>query len=487
MPYIGQKISMVAKNKKRDKQLPISTIQQTLEQCKTGKRVIIYGEAGSGKTTALHNIASWWLERRVAVLQSYKFLFLIPLRLVQSHSIIDIICEDCQLLPAELGESLSRLLVMNQNQVLFLLDSYEEVAVRGAVELNNLITGELYAQATVLITSRPGSQLTYMNPHSDITAQLENLSEKDVKDYIACYSKRSQEMCSDIKGKFGMHFLSRPINLALACCLYKKVGSKGIHQVSQTGLFSQFVLQFIMIYIEHVHHVRGISFENVLDFFRVDDGRFSLAGAKTAVLEICRLCYQASRERRVGFSTVDTSLTVKDLMNSGLFFHRPDSDSVHLLHYLFQEFLAAVYLVSGNGKEAWKLLFTEIQKSQDSPPRLNLEDILRDMGLENVIKFVVGLSPNHGEQLCRLFVIKQQKINNFNFRPVSLCIWPGTVTGMYWWWCEVSHGLSIVRCTCDYSASWKCLHTKQRRWSAPGHAHGHAHLHRWTAGSSVSC
>ena len=94
----------------------------------------------------------------MAVLQAYDFVFLIPLRLVQSHSIVDIICLDCQLLPKDtFGDSLSRILAMKSEQVLFLLDSYEELQAVQAEELTKLISRDLHAHATVFITSRPES------------------------------------------------------------------------------------------------------------------------------------------------------------------------------------------------------------------------------------------------------------------------------------------------------------------------------------------
>ena len=88
-------------------------------------------------------------------------------------------------------------------------------------------------------------------------------------------------------------------------------------------------------------------------------------------------------------------------------------------HRLLQEFFAAVYLVSN--PHAWKALFVEIErKSQESTSRDYLADVLRPMGLENVIRFIVSLSPSHGQELCSLFVIKQQEVfvltssTNFN-------------------------------------------------------------------------
>ena len=53
-------------------------------------------------------------------------------------------------------------------------------------------------------------------------------------------------------------------------------------------------------------------------------------------------------------------------------------------------------------------------KAQDPSLRQYLADVLRPMGLENVIRFVVGLLPGAGRDLCSLFVIKQQKVTVAN-------------------------------------------------------------------------
>ena len=411
---------------KKEEQLEVSSIQQLLDKCKDGGRAIIYGEAGSGKTTALQNIALWWLDGQMTVLQSYDFVFLIPLRLVQSHSIVDIICLDCQLLPKEtFGDSLSRTLAMKSKQLLFLLDGYEELQAVRAEELTRLISRDLNAQATVFITSRPESQVTKIRPSPCIRAKLENFSEEDVREYTASYSQGDQEIFSDLEERFGMDFLDRPINLALACYMYTSLGIKDLHHVSQTQLFSQIVLQLLIIYIKKESRV-DVSLGNVMDLFSRDAGK--LKDAKLFFKEICRLCHETCQKGTKWLSIVDTDMTVNDFINFGLFSPGPKPNTLDLPHRLFQEFLAAVYLV--RTQSAWEALLQDIErKCQDfdstSRTRHYLGDVLRRMGLENVVKFIVGLSATHGQKLCSLFAIKVQRgqhsVYSYELQLLSEC------------------------------------------------------------------
>ena len=179
-----------------------------------------------------------------------------------------------------------------------------------------------------------------------------------------------------------MGFLDRPINLALACYMYTSLGIKGLHQVSQSQLFSQIVLQLLTVYIQKTSHAE-ISLGNVLDLFSRDDG---------------------------------------ELMLARLFFTGPEPNTIDLPHRLFQEFLAAVYLV--RTQPAWEALLKDIERESRDPGSFSrtshyleldsdsryLGDALRRMGLENVVKFIVGLSTTNRQKPCSLFVIKQQDV-----------------------------------------------------------------------------
>ena len=226
-------------------------------------------------------------------------------------------------------------------------------------------------------------------------------------------------------------FLNRPINLALACYMYRymSLGIKGLHHVSQTQLFSQIVLQLLMVYIKKESHI-DLSLENILDFFSTNDKR--LTGAKVFFKEICRLCHETCQMGTMWLSTVDTDITVNDFMSFGLFCPGPKPNTIDLPHRLFQEFFAAVYLV--RNQAAWKALFQDIKKKcQDSDStsrtRHYLSDVLEHMGLESVVRFIVGLSATHGQELCSLFAIKQsvtgkntkQSVYSYELQVLSEC------------------------------------------------------------------
>ena len=85
----------------------------------------------------------------MTILQSYDFVFLIPLRLAQGHSIVDVICQDFHLLPTDFGGSLSTTQANESAKVLFLFDIYEELEQSAvcAMKLKKIISNDLNAQA----------------------------------------------------------------------------------------------------------------------------------------------------------------------------------------------------------------------------------------------------------------------------------------------------------------------------------------------------
>lgn len=190
--YIDQPLTArkITEDTRKQEQLDVSSITQLLENVSPGDRIMVYGEAGMGKTTMLRHLALSWFNNGTAIWgQRFTFLFLILMRLVRSHSLLDIICTDLKLIPLSCMDRLEQSLDLNPSRILFLLDSYEERYFPTEV-IERLCKGGLFGRSTVIVSSRPGSQLVDLQSQISplVTVQIEDLPEEEIKEIIESYS-----------------------------------------------------------------------------------------------------------------------------------------------------------------------------------------------------------------------------------------------------------------------------------------------------------
>ena len=407
--YVNQSITATYIDQNGEKHSSTaSNMDHLLEQCPSNARVIVYAEAGMGKSTVLRHIVRSWLDGTSQLAERIDYVFLIPLRRVRSHTMIDVICQDIGLLPQDCKDTLGKILA-TPNHVLFLLDSYEELSY-DIDDINRLITRDAHSGESVMVVvnSRPGSGLEKVigSLTEYVTVDLKDFTGQDVERYIANYSANAEEKerFLSINEKFGKDFLKRPINLSLVCYLYKTTGVENTEAegqgISQTKLFNEIVKHILTLYLRKKKFQVQTEL-HALTLLGSKDRRFGLA--KAMVKDIGQMCYQARRKNHQLLHPQNC----EDLIDFGLFTPGTEN-SVVVPHLLIMEFFAAVHLV-GN-KEAWTELFEEIdRKCRKGEARRTLEDVVRELGLENIARFAVGLSPDVAQQLHSLFVIKQQK------------------------------------------------------------------------------
>ena len=409
--YVNQPItaSSIDQDGKKHSSNVSNMDQLVLEQCRSNARVVVYAEAGMGKTTVLRHIARSWLEGTSPLVDRFDYVFLIPLRLARSHTMIEVIRQDLGLLPQDYKDTLGKILATS-NRVLFLLDSYEELSF-DIDDINRLITRDAHSGKSVMVvvSSRPGSGLgEVIGRLTDyIIVDLKDFTDQDIERYFEKYSADAEERehFVSIIEKFGKDFLKRPINLSLVCYLYKTtdVGNTGTEGegISQTKLFSEMVKHILNVYLR-----KNCQLERKLDALSLLGSKDRKLGPAKAMLEkISRLCYQARRKNHQLLYTQNC----EDFIDFGLFTPGTDKNSVVVPHLLIMEFFAAVHLVGS--KEAWTEMFEEVDgKCTKGETRRSLEDVVMELGLENITMFVVGLSPDVAQQLHSLFAIKQQRI-----------------------------------------------------------------------------
>lgn len=371
-------------------------VSQLLEKCDPGARIQIYADAGMGKTTLLRQIAVSWIEEKVT--DKYELVFLVPMRRLGRFSLVDVICKDLELHPGPTIE-------LNSDDVLILLDSYEELPhdVKGSVktEIEALITGKRYPKCTVIVTSRHGSELTQLRAWGTVpayTAHLHDLPEEEVRDKIHHqFPDQGDEVLLVLKNFSAITLLQKPMNLALFLYIASMQESQGELSKTQTELFNQ-VLQHVML-----AYARKMKYK---EFAPKSGPYFKNKGipfeVKAVFKEISKKCYVEMKKTHIELHIQDGETpSTQDLISFGLFTKGPVQNSVVLPHRLFQEYFVALYLVEDT--DAWEAVLADIKKKLGYT-----ELLLRDaVGLlENVIVFLVGLSNDIAKQVGNLFVIK---------------------------------------------------------------------------------
>lgn len=189
--------------------LNIYNVNGLLDNSLSNERILIYADVGMGKTTLLRHVARLWLQKSEAMRQ-YKLVFLVPMRLIKSYSLIDIICNDLKLIPVRCKDKLQQSLNLKSNNVLFLLDDYEELSPRNE-EIDRLIRGQLLQNSTLIVTSRSRDVLMEMQMQSStcIVGQLKGLPEEKVRE-ITQRQFAQQQVSAGLT-----RCLQKPINLAL--------------------------------------------------------------------------------------------------------------------------------------------------------------------------------------------------------------------------------------------------------------------------------
>lgn len=369
---------------------------------------MIYADAGMGKTTMLKHLAESWLDENSTLAQRFKFVFLIPMRLIRFSSLMEIICMDLKLIPRCTITRLEQAIELHSHNTLFLLDSYEEVPNFEFDDVDKLIKGELLPRSTVIVTSRPGSKLTQFQPKlcQLFRAQLHDIPPSLVEAYrdqlLSATSTRSRDILS-------ITFLQTPINLSLSFMYLASMKGKA-RALTQTELFNAIVQHISLAYSKK---------KNLGEFepsCRSPLGNKDAPSpeVKSILFSIAKKSFEAVKKNQMMLFIKEADhLTKDEFIQFGLFDIGPKQNSVMLPHPLFLEHFAAVYLASD--VEAWEQVFAAIK---NKAKKMQLEDAARP--LENVIKFLVGLSPEIAHQVGSLFVIKHQKVLGENKTYQSL-------------------------------------------------------------------
>ncbi|XP_035691649.1 NLR family CARD domain-containing protein 4-like [Branchiostoma floridae] len=159
---------------------------------KTPRCILIEGEAGGGKTTFLSKEALDAVSQKTELGRQHDLVLLVRLREVrEGETIEEMVWDQCVPETAE-GidvQSIRKILQKNESRVLFLLDGYDELrpearAARQAIP--KLLSGKLYPNSTIVITSRPSAGVQ-QHTRSDCHVHILGFSHEHAFNFVRKY------------------------------------------------------------------------------------------------------------------------------------------------------------------------------------------------------------------------------------------------------------------------------------------------------------
>ncbi|XP_035691648.1 NLR family CARD domain-containing protein 4-like [Branchiostoma floridae] len=208
--------------------------------------ILIEGEAGGGKTTFLSKEALDAVSQKTELGRQYDIVLLIRLREVrEGETIEEMVWDQCVPETTE-GidvQSTRTILQMNKSRVLFLLDGYDELqpeARAAGQAIPKLLSGKLYPNSTIVITSRPSAGMQqYTRP--DCHVHIRGFSPEYMVKYVKKYFIRNADMAEDfIRQYFTVIRNHRPLAIDVKV-LFKNQDLLDISNLFQTPIFLMLV------------------------------------------------------------------------------------------------------------------------------------------------------------------------------------------------------------------------------------------------------
>lgn len=331
------------------------------------RRVLIYGEAGSGKTMLSKKIAFDWASDRAFT--EFDFLFLLPIGKIKERQKILTSSDSMSFISNAVGLSVlddeDRVLEIKndikntKSRILFILDGVDEADSKILEKLEKLLE---HPDFFILMTSRSQGG-DFLELEVDRVVKNLGFSDEMIESYVQKNLPHSWGDFLEQLKKYPQSFSLAhiPLNLEMLCAIWEK---EGAFPTTQTEIYTQVVGGFWKEYWRRI---------------RTSEEKVSPDKKKALRDSLGAIAREGLRKRGAGVDLMDAESALEpkvdnldELIQTGLL--KKSGESYYFIHDTFQEYFCALHLSQNESL---------------------LDTFLRENGLNprysNVISFVAGL------------------------------------------------------------------------------------------------
>lgn len=217
--------------------------------CAKPRRILVEGEAGVGKSTFLYKIAYDWSSSTDNLLP-YSVVILVELKQMKG-AFKDAVVQ--QLFPIDFSIPLVQLLsylATHQENVLFLLDGFDEANASCLKHLQDILGGRIFRNSCVILTSRPG-KATHIQRMMDTRVVITGFTTENIKSYVLKYfqddANTAKVLLSELESHPVIEDIAKvPLTAMLICALWEEAPDIAFAALtSLTTLFTELILLLV--------------------------------------------------------------------------------------------------------------------------------------------------------------------------------------------------------------------------------------------------
>ena len=413
-----------------------------------GKCVLVEGSPGIGKSTLAWQVCHRWGRRQL--FDQYSTVLLLPLRnteVQQAKQVEDLIKDEKDVIQ-EIGTGIDTLIIMDG------LDELPSHLLSKQTIFTDLLSGNVFSDATILVTSRPSATqqlLTYWKKRISKHFIIQGFKERNIIEYTE--SILSGENLAVFQKHLSIHphiqaIMYVPLHSALVMAVYlqHKQLPKTLTQLYMM-LAEMFLSQYLDDHPEHCGE-EEISCAIGLELPKLVYAQFT---------QLCKIAFDTVCRQELIFTNKTMPKALHDLGFTdsvpGLYMRR--TYSYNFLHLSIQEFLAAYHVSLLSPQEQEQLLLRSREEHH----------------LKNMMRFVAGITKFEGitkEAIKQVTVVVKKEWNEekycldsyslellYECQNMSILGKEGTYSAYSSSFYPAHHWLALGYCIANSECAWK--------------------------------